>query len=52
MSLSTRRFTLKALSAAAALGAFALALPAHAQSTSKVGRLARTSAGGQTVTRA
>ena len=39
MSLSTRRFTLKALSAAAALGAFALALPAHAQSTIKVGVL-------------
>jgi len=39
MSLSTRRFTLKALSAAAALGAFALVAPAHAQSTIKVGVL-------------
>ena len=39
MSLSTRRFTLKALSAAAALGAFGLAAPAHAQSTIKVGVL-------------
>ena len=39
MSLSTRRFTLKALSAAAALGAFGLAAPAHAQNTIKVGIL-------------